>query len=93
MGDLVNLNELKAVIEEARVSAGAAADEVAKYARERGRHLAAILASGEPGFPEALKAERDNVALKAGISLAQESDKFALGAVQAILSFLARVLV
>ena len=46
-------------------------DEVADYAASRAEHLATIV--GEPGFDQAVLAERDAVALKAGLSVAKDA--------------------
>lgn len=53
---------------------GEAVEDAAAYAAERTRHLANILASGEPGFGEAVTVERDNVALKAGLLAVDRAD-------------------
>ena len=49
-------------------------DAVAQYASERADHLSLILASGEPGFDEALVAERDNVVLRAAVGAVTNAD-------------------
>jgi hypothetical protein len=73
------LNELLADVREAAGESDhgvqAAADDAVDYAEARARHLAALLAAEEPGFAEAVRVERDNVALKAGIILADEADE------------------
>lgn len=70
------------------------AKEVAQYAIQRAEHLSTIV--GETGFEEALLAERDNVALKAGIyatRTADLADHRLLGAIQGTLSFASKLIV
>jgi len=55
------------------VSLGAAASELAEYAAHRADALS--LAVGEPGFDQALEAERDNVALKAAAGAVEQADQ------------------
>ena len=45
---------------------------VGAYAAERAAHLATL--SGQPGFEDAVLAERDNVVLRAGIAATQRGD-------------------
>jgi len=47
-------------------------DELSLYAVQRAAHLSTI--TNEPGFDEAVRAERDAVALKAGISATNAAD-------------------
>lgn len=47
---------------------------VTAYAAERTAVLATLV--GQPGFEEAVRAERDNVALKAGIASVAAADAF-----------------
>lgn len=49
------------------------AEIVGKYAAARAFHLSTII--NEPGFMEALKAERDNVALRAAMATVDNADK------------------
>lgn len=63
------------------------AGDLATYTAERAQHLAGIYS--EPGFREAVIAERDNVALKAGIAAVDEADALDqrfLGLIDGILS-------
>lgn len=48
--------------------------ELREYAAERMLHLSTIV--GEPGYMEAVRAERDNVALKAGLVLTEQADQY-----------------
>ena len=65
-----------AVFEDAIAETGASlqvgAAELAVYAAERSAHLATLV--GDPGFSMAVRAERDAVALKAGIVVVQQAD-------------------
>ena len=57
-------------------------DEISFYASERTAHLSTIVA--EPGFAQAVQAERDAIALKAGVTavaLGQEADQRLLGVI------------
>ncbi len=45
---------------------------LALYAQERAAHLATL--AGQPGFELALRAERDNVTLRAGIAAVEQAD-------------------
>lgn len=57
-------------------------DEIAIYASARTAHLSTIVA--EPGFAQAVTAERDAIALKAGISavaVGAEADQRLLGVI------------
>lgn len=67
--------------------------DVALYAQERATHLSLLV--GQPGFEEAVRAERDNVALRGGISVVQLADAVdarIVGAIQGVLSIGARAL-
>jgi hypothetical protein len=88
----MDLQEIRRIINTVRGLGVDVGDEVAEYARQRARHLAGILEREEPGFAQALVAERDNVALKAGIVVADASDNLARGAIAGILAVLAHVL-
>lgn len=48
-------------------------DELRTYAAERMLHLSTLI--GQPGYQEALVAERDNVAMKAGLLAVDASDR------------------
>lgn len=68
-------------------------DEIRVYTASRMAHLAAI--AGEPGFREALVAERDNVALKAAgraINRADAVDARLVGMVEGALGIASRAL-
>lgn len=45
---------------------------LAKYAAARAKHLSKLV--GQPGFDEALEAERDNVMMRATLQLVDEAD-------------------
>lgn len=60
-------------VKETGVELTQTAAHVAAYMNERAIHLASI--SGQPGFDQALRAERNNVALRAGISVAHNADQ------------------
>ncbi len=47
-------------------------DELATYMHERALHLSTIV--GEPGYDQAVRAERNNVALRAGIIASDAAD-------------------
>lgn len=55
-----------------RLGRGISLAGVRQYAAERMAHLATIV--GEPGYDEALIAERDSVALQAGLKACREGD-------------------
>ena len=50
----------------------AAGQDVAEYAAARAAHLATLI--GQPGFSMAMRAEADNVILKAGILAVDQGD-------------------
>lgn len=67
---------------------------IAAYAAERATFLASIV--GQPGYAEAVRAERDNVALRAGIATvaqATSAEQRLLGVLQAALQMGAAALV
>lgn len=68
--------DLKGALESAITATGASlkktAAEVALYTAQRTAHLAAL--AGQPGFEEAVAAERDAVAMFAGIASVGEAD-------------------
>lgn len=63
---------LKDAVNEIGVTIRAELAGVAAYAAERAAHLATI--ANEPGFELAVRAERDAVALRAGIGAVQQAD-------------------
>jgi hypothetical protein len=68
-------------------------DAVTAYAAERATHLSTIV--GQPGFMEAVRAEADSVALRAGISTvstADSADARLAGIIQGVLGLGARAL-
>lgn len=87
------LEQLKAEGQEFVEELDVAADEAALYASQRSQHLSTLV--GQPGFAEAAKAERDNIAIKAGILVverADDADQRILAALGATLEFAAKVL-
>lgn len=83
---------LEDVLHETGRDLGDKKDEVVLYAAQRSAHLAMIL--GQPGFALALRAERDNVALKAGLNAVISADRVdnrIVGVIQAGLLMGARV--
>lgn len=67
--------------------------EITAYAAERTAFLSTLV--GQPGFEEAVRAERDNVALKAGISAvktADAADARIVGIIQGVLFLGARAI-
>lgn len=70
--------------------------ELASYMTQRASMLAVMLASSEPGFDLALLAERDNVALFAGVKAvekAREMDNRLIGMIHGALAIASTVLV
>lgn len=63
---------LEDAVRETGTSLRTSAHEVAVYAAERAAHLATIV--DDPGFLEAVRAERDAVALRAGIAAVRAGD-------------------
>ena len=64
---------------------------IAAYAAERSAHLATLV--GVEGFEVAVRAERDAVALRAGVAVTTEADAFdqrIAGAIHGALAFAAR---
>jgi hypothetical protein len=60
-----------AAMNETGVSLAGARSDLAAYMAERATHLSLI--SGEAGFNEAVTAERDNVALRAGLNMSDQA--------------------
>lgn len=84
---------LQGVVNETGRNLAGSAEDVAQYAAERAQHLARIY--DQPGFDLALKAERDNVAMFAGIALVDQADAIdarILGIIEGALSIAKRVL-
>jgi len=87
-------DEFKALIEAAVAETGVKLKEapakLAAYMAERATHLSTI--SSEPGFDQAVRAERNNVALRAGIAahdMASSVDYQFLGLIQGALRMVA----
>lgn len=72
----MNANELKGALSSAIAATGASlkqsAAEVALFTAQRTAHLATLV--GQPGFEEAVVAERNSVAMFAGIKAVEEAD-------------------
>ena len=90
-------HELEALLTDAIAETGASlqqgAAELAAYAAERAAHLATLV--DDPGFQEAVRAERDAVALKAGITAVQQADAAdarIVGVIQGALALAANLL-
>lgn len=84
---------LQDVIEETGASLKTGAAELAEFAAERSAHLATLV--GDPGFDQAVRAERDAVALRAGLVTTHEADaadQRIVGAIHGGLRVLARAL-
>ncbi len=78
---------------ETGVSLQVGAAELAEYAAARSAHLATLV--GDPNFAMAVRAERDAVALKAGILAVQQADAAdarLVGVIQGGLTFAAKFL-
>ena len=80
-------------ITETGVSLQVGATELAAYAAERSAHLATLV--GDRGFSMAVRAERDAVALKAGIVAVRQGDQAdarIVGIIQGGLSLAAKLI-
>lgn len=80
------------VIDETNVELKVSRDELIQYTAQRAVHLTSIL--GEPGYELALRAERDAVALHAGLDAtmaAEAADSRLVGVIQTVLMGLAGV--
>ncbi len=70
------LNEFKTLLSDALSETGASLQgdlhEVALYANERAAHLSTLV--GQAGFEHAVRAERDNVMLKAAVVATEQAD-------------------
>lgn len=85
---------LETALSELRIELSQSTQMIAAYTAERAAFLATLV--GQPGYPEAVIAERDSVALRAGIaSVAQadSADQRMLGVLQGILQVGATALV
>lgn len=83
----------EAILHDLGVAGEEAKAELAAYAAERTAHLSLIAA--EPGFSEAVKAERDNVAMKAAellVALGDTADVAQLSVLEGAMSALARAM-
>ena len=77
---------LKDALDETGVGLDHAREDVALYMVQRAAHLSTLV--GQPGFELALRAERDNVALYAGVQAslqAAAADQRMVGLIQGIL--------
>jgi len=90
-------NDFKELLEDALEETGVEVeknlDEVSEYAAARAQHLSTIV--GEPGFMQAVRAERDNVAIEAGLATvdtAEAVDARIRGVLQGALSIGAKFL-
>lgn len=84
---------LKDALKETGASMSASAKEVAQFMHERALHLSAI--AGQPGFDQALRAERNSVAMRAGLKLADNAelaDQRLVGLIQGMLGIAAGAL-
>jgi len=82
---------LRAALRETRADISVDADELVRYTAERGAHLSTL--AGQPGFQRALVAERNAIALKAGLDAtlqAEAADARLVGVIQGILLGVAR---
>lgn len=87
------LEQLKGEIEDAGGDISVSWDELRMYTAERANHLSALV--GQQGFDLAVRAERDAIALKAGIAavdVADDAGQRWLGMIQGTLIVLAKVL-
>ena len=84
---------IESTVRETGKQLGASAQELALYATERAQYLSTIV--GQPGFDEAVAAERDNVALRAGIAVignADAADQRVIGVIAGALAIAAQAL-
>lgn len=85
---------LSATLSESGLDLSESVDAVAAYAAQRAAHLSTLVAL--PGFQEAVIAERDNVALRAGIAASaagKTAEAKLLGVLQGALAIAARSLI
>lgn len=66
------LGVLKDVVEETGKELREGAEELAEFAAERSAHLAALV--GDPEFAQAVKIERNSVAIRAGLVATAEAE-------------------
>lgn len=84
---------LKAALKEAGGELTMSAKKIATYMTERATHLSTVV--GQPGYEKALIAERNNVAMRAGLQVADDADAFdqrILGLIQGALRIAALAL-
>lgn len=82
---------LRAALRETRADLSINADELILYTAERAAHLTTLL--GQPGFQRAVVAERNNVAMRAGLDAtlqAEAADARLVGVIQGVLLGVAR---
>jgi len=82
--------QLESALTETGLQLQRSAAEVAAYTAQRALHLSTIV--GQPGYAEAVKAERDAVALYAGITAvnnADAADNRIIGIIQSGIALLA----
>lgn len=82
---------LERTLQETGAELDQAVDEVALYMADRTAHLSTLV--GQPGFQEAVIAERDNVAMFAGllaVDLADATDARIVGVIQGALAMAAK---
>lgn len=96
--DVFDHFDLESIFVRAAADAGVALSEtpreLALYTTRRAQHLSTI--THEPGFDVALAAERDSIAIRAGIAIdnvATLGDRWFLGVVQGALGLLVQVIV
>lgn len=80
-------------VDETGIVLGKSVDEVAEYASTRAEHLSTIV--GQQGFELAARAERDNVALFAGVEVAGDLDEIdgqLIGLIKGMLTLAAKIL-
>jgi hypothetical protein len=85
---------LEDALEETGLALKQRAQSIAVYMAERAAHLATI--AHEPGFEQAVRAERNSVALRAGLSMSAEAeslDQRIIGIIQGALRIGAAALV
>jgi hypothetical protein len=88
------LQILKDALKETGTTIKKSAKEVAAYASMRAEHLSKEV--GKPGFAMAVRVERDNVILFAGIKTAagmEEANAKIMGVIQGLLAFGAKLLI
>lgn len=86
------VSSMQALLDSAGVELANSSEDVARYALQRATFLATVV--GRPGYSMAVIAERDNVALYAGISgvaLADANQTRLIGIIQGALSIGAQV--